>query len=604
MKKRIHESDLKSANGAISIIVVIALTTGSFMFMIPTQTASATGWNIEVIDSLGFVGWNPSIKLNGSGYPRMSYYHQGNGDLKYAKWTGSAWSLEIVDSFATVGDHTSLDLDGNEYPHVSYYALTNMDLKYARWNGTDWNIEIVDSTGDVGWDTSIAVNASGYAHISYYDHGADDLKYANWTGSGWNIEIVDFAGDVGRDSSIALDSNGYPHITYSDWTNGDLKYANWTGSSWNIDIPDPGSGGMYTSLVLDSNDNAHISYYDGFNFDLKYANWTGSDWSLQTLDSVDIVGYHTAIALDGSENPGISYYNFTGGDLKYAKWTSSGWTIATVDTAGDVGQYTSIAIDSGGYAHICYYDDTSDDLKYAKEVPVEPNAPKNLQASPSAGQITLTWDPPDSDGGMPITNYVVYRGTSSGGLAFNVELGVVLTYVDTGLDNGETYYYVVRAKNVIGDGPDSNEASATTPNEVPQCTISLPLGGSTISGIVTISGTASDPDGSVEKVEVRIDNGPWSQADGTANWNLSWDTSTASEGELVIHARAYDGADYSPTVNVTVHIDNSKPEDKTIFEELWFWALIIILVIIFVVIIALIAARKKKSPPSTQPPTE
>lgn len=35
------------------------------------------------------------------------------------------------------------------------------------------------------------------------------------------------------------------------------------------------------------------------------------------------------------------------------------------------------------------------------------------------------------------------------------------SFVDTGLENGTTYYYEVSAENVVGDGPRSNEASAT-----------------------------------------------------------------------------------------------------------------------------------------------
>jgi fibronectin type 3 domain-containing protein len=92
--------------------------------------------------------------------------------------------------------------------------------------------------------------------------------------------------------------------------------------------------------------------------------------------------------------------------------------------------------------------------------PSVPDAPRSLVATPGNGTITLTWSPPSSDGRSPITGYTVYRGTNSGNRSFSVPLGNVSTYTDTGLSNGQRYYYVVTAVNAIGEGPPSSEKSA------------------------------------------------------------------------------------------------------------------------------------------------
>src|SRR5439155_955730 len=90
-----------------------------------------------------------------------------------------------------------------------------------------------------------------------------------------------------------------------------------------------------------------------------------------------------------------------------------------------------------------------------------PGAPQGLSAAPGDATVSLTWSPPSSNGGSPITNYRVYRGFTSGGETLLTTLGVVTSYSDTAVTNGVTYYYEVSALNNVGEGPRSSEASAT-----------------------------------------------------------------------------------------------------------------------------------------------
>src|SRR5207302_1470175 len=90
-----------------------------------------------------------------------------------------------------------------------------------------------------------------------------------------------------------------------------------------------------------------------------------------------------------------------------------------------------------------------------------PGAPQGLSATAGDATVTLTWSAPSSNGGSPITNYRIYRGTSSNGETLLATISNVLTYTDTAVTNGVTYYYEVSALNSVGEGPLSNEASAT-----------------------------------------------------------------------------------------------------------------------------------------------
>jgi PKD repeat protein len=95
-----------------------------------------------------------------------------------------------------------------------------------------------------------------------------------------------------------------------------------------------------------------------------------------------------------------------------------------------------------------------------------PGAPTGLAATPGNAQVSLRWTAPASDGGVEITSYRVYRSTASGTETLVTaggcgSLGVVLSCTDTGLNNGQTYYYKVSAVNSLGEGPLSTETNAT-----------------------------------------------------------------------------------------------------------------------------------------------
>jgi hypothetical protein len=87
-----------------------------------------------------------------------------------------------------------------------------------------------------------------------------------------------------------------------------------------------------------------------------------------------------------------------------------------------------------------------------------PSAPSGLAATVGSGTVKLTWN---AAGGA--TSYSVKRGLASGGPY--TTLGTVpdtsLTYSDSGLTNGTTYYYVVSGSNAAGAGPNSAELPVT-----------------------------------------------------------------------------------------------------------------------------------------------
>ena len=91
----------------------------------------------------------------------------------------------------------------------------------------------------------------------------------------------------------------------------------------------------------------------------------------------------------------------------------------------------------------------------------------------------------------------------------------------------------------------------TTP---PTVSISYPQPNSSVSGVVSVNGTAQDTTSGIRKVEIRIDGGVWKNAVGTLNWRYSWNA-TALSGEHSIEVRSVDKAGLQSgivSMNVTV----------------------------------------------------
>ncbi len=102
----------------------------------------------------------------------------------------------------------------------------------------------------------------------------------------------------------------------------------------------------------------------------------------------------------------------------------------------------------------------------------------------NSNAINVSWSLPTSDGGATISYYNVYRSTISGNEVFLAK-AYSLTYIDTNVKNGQTYYYTVTAVNSIGEGSQSFQNYFTVPEVAPNAPQSLSLSAS--SGSITVS---------------------------------------------------------------------------------------------------------------------
>ena len=96
----------------------------------------------------------------------------------------------------------------------------------------------------------------------------------------------------------------------------------------------------------------------------------------------------------------------------------------------------------------------------------DPGTPSCLSAIPGNGQVILAWTVP-LDNGNIIINYDLYRSTIFDGTYTLIASPTGLSYTDSGLTNGQTYWYEVSAKEATREGAVTAPVSSmpfTVPN--------------------------------------------------------------------------------------------------------------------------------------------
>ncbi len=117
-----------------------------------------------------------------------------------------------------------------------------------------------------------------------------------------------------------------------------------------------------------------------------------------------------------------------------------------------------------------------------------------LAGTAGNGQVSLTWNPPVSDGGFAITDYVIQRSSDAGATwtTFTDAVSTATSVTVTGLTNGTGYLFQVAAVNNAGIGTYA-QSTLLTPRTVADAVTGL--AGTAGDGQVTLTWTAPLSDG-------------------------------------------------------------------------------------------------------------
>ena len=161
----------------------------------------------------------------------------------------------------------------------------------------------------------------------------------------------------------------------------------------------------------------------------------------------------TQIGLTWTPSAGATSYN-----VKYA--TLNGGPYATLVSAVANNSYTNNSFAGGAiYYFVVSANHANGESANSSQVSAltPPPAPPALTALPGSKQVALNWSAASS----AVTYQMKRSGTSGGAYTTLATLSSnAVSYTDTAVTGGATYFYVVAATNAAGEGPNSGEVSA------------------------------------------------------------------------------------------------------------------------------------------------
>lgn len=213
----------------------------------------------------------------------------------------------------------------------------------------------------------------------------------------------------------------------------ETRFSAYTSSDFDsISFYPQDSGGTRMGILGIDHGSEVFEWYDGTAYSTVASASTATDYAIK-------------IEPDWSANTVDIYVNGTL-ELSGAGMENA---IAGVDNL-----YVSNATQNSGATREVYLDDI--------EVLAPPTTPTLSLGTVTDTSIDLSWTSETA------SSYNVYRAEASGSSTADYTLIAqpgenTLSYTDTGLENGERYYYRVTSENSVGESDPSNEVAATTP---------------------------------------------------------------------------------------------------------------------------------------------
>jgi chitodextrinase len=172
-----------------------------------------------------------------------------------------------------------------------------------------------------------------------------------------------------------------------------------------------------------------------------------------------------------------------------------------------------------------------------------PSTPANLTAvAASATGVNLSWTA--STDNVGVIGYYIFRGSANNTGMSDVGTSTGTSFADSGLASATSYTYTVAAYDAAGNVSNWSAAvtvttSAGSSSVPPTVSLTAPAAGTSISGVATISATASSSVG-IASVQFQLDGANLGSPDTVAPYSYSWNTQTVTNGSHMLTVVATD----------------------------------------------------------------
>jgi outer membrane protein assembly factor BamB len=459
------------------------------------------------------------------------------------------------------------------------------------------NLYCLDAdNGSIIWNYDIGKSSHSSPAIAegkIYFGACNDKVYCLDANSGSEIWTYKTGDEVTSSPAIAYDrvyicSKDHKLYCFEDYTNQPpLADFTWTPSN-----PIEGQSITFDASSSYDPDGSIVSYVWDFDDDGQFDDGSGI---IETYTYQNTGDYQITVKV--TDNEGLTdtqcyivYVSGSDNEPPYADFT---WTPSQPNEGETVNFDASSSYDPDG-SIVSYVWDFDDDGSFDDGSGVNP-----IYSWSNAGNYPVSLKIIDDDGAVdtetktvsvgnvvqpPVADFDFYPdpGTEDEPVNFNAydsydPDGSIISYSwsfgdghsGSGISTSHTYtntgYFDVTLTVTDNDGLSDSETKTISiisgENIPPTVEITSPDDGDEVSETITITGTASDQDGSISYVQVRVDNEPWQTVSGTFYWTMSWDTTVYSEGNHAISAQSFDGEDYSSVDTIVVNVQNGGDEE-------------------------------------------
>lgn len=291
-----------------------------------------------------------------------------------------------------------------------------------------------------------------------------DPAFAGWTCNGLGISWDGGNGWTGSSMAIPLNGGYRPEGTCTRVVGRSLTTDPVLTFAWNAGEPSSGTSGFHADSKVEwyftDGTFAHFRPDGGLSGtqpQLQVGAWTsffmtpaGLPWAQTPNTWYRAEFTHNTAARD------VTGKVFDANNILLASTSKVAYSATATD-------YQKIVVGGGISANVPTSNTFRYDSFYVFDAgrPTRPEA-VTAQPGPSPGQVTINWSAPL--GGLTPSAYHIYRGTTQEASTFIAMLyppPAILTFIDTGLAEGSTWYYKVVADSAVGDGPFSRSVGAT-----------------------------------------------------------------------------------------------------------------------------------------------